>query len=239
VKTTMRPLVVVVIGPGSEGEIALVRVGRVSRVSPLAQSSLNKAFGFAIGLRRVRASAAMFEAHLEASIAKVMGAVTAAVIGEQSADDDAVASEEVNGILEEGDGGVSLLIGKDLSEGQARVIVDGDVQGLPTRMFMLTAAAAVAAPNDLLEAGHALDVEMEEIAGKGMFIADHRGQGMQIAPAAKTSAAQNAADGGGTETGALRNVIGRTMLTAELDHLFDLARRSGSRTAMGTRGTVA
>ena len=62
---------------------------------------------------------------------------------------------------------------------------------------------------DLLEAGHALDVEMEKIAREGMLIADHRRSGMQIAPAAETSAAQNAAHGGRTGSGALRNLISR------------------------------
>jgi hypothetical protein len=98
------------------------------------------------------------------------------------------------------------------------VIVDGDVQGLPARMFVLATAAAVTAPRDLLEAGHALDVEMEEIAGKGMLIAHDRGQGMQIAPAAETSTAQNATDGGGTESSASCNVIGGTMLTAKFNY---------------------
>src|SRR5208282_5064772 len=94
---------------------------------------------------------------------------------------------------------------------------------------LLTTAAAIAAPNDLLEAGQALDVEMEEIAGKGMLIAHHGRQRMQIAPAAES---------GRTESGALCNLIGRTMLTAELNHQPDLARRSGSWTAMRTRGTI-
>lgn len=39
-------------------------------------------------------------------------------------------------------------------EGHAGVIVDGDMQGLPTRIFLSPAAAAIAAPRDLLEAGH-------------------------------------------------------------------------------------
>jgi len=135
----------------------------VSGIGPLPQSGL-EAFGFAVGLRGVRASAAVFEAHLQTNLAKLMGAIAAAVIGKQSTNDDAVASEEVNCIPEEGDGGVSLLIGEDASEGQARVVVDSDVQGLPTRMFVLTPAAVIAAPRDLLEAGHALDIEMKEIA---------------------------------------------------------------------------
>ena len=80
---------------------------------------------------------------------------------------------------------------------------------------------------------------MKEVTGKGMFIAHHRGQGMQIAPATETSTAQNAADGGGTETSAFRNLISRTMLAAEVDHQRNLARRSGSGTAMRARRTVA
>jgi hypothetical protein len=104
---------------------------------------------------------------------------------------------------------------------------------------MLTTATAIAAPNDLLEAGHSLDVEVEEIAGKRMLIADDGRRGMQIAPAAETSAAQNAADGGRAESGAACNVIGRTMLTAEFNYQPDPARRSGSWTAMRTRGAIA
>ena len=113
----MRPDVVVVVGPGSKSEVALIGVGPVSGIGPLAQSSLDEAFGFAVGLRRVRASAAVFDVHLQTSLAKPVGAIAAAVIGEQSADDDAVASKKVNRVLEEGDSGVGLLIGEDASEG--------------------------------------------------------------------------------------------------------------------------
>jgi hypothetical protein len=210
----------------------------VSGVGPLAQGGLDEAFGFAIGLRRVRASAAVFEAHVKTNAVKLVGAIAAAVIGEQGAHGDAMASEEVNGILEKGNGGVGLLIGEDASEGQARVVVDGDMQGLPAGMLVLTAAAAVPAPADLLEAGHAFDIEMEKIPGKGMLIAHHRRQRMQIAPAAETSAAQNTADGGGAESGAFGNLISRTMLTAEFDDQPGPARRSGSRTAVRARGAV-
>src|ERR1700681_4694189 len=108
----MRTSVVIVVGPGREDEVALIGVGPVSGIGPFAQSGLDEAFGFAVGLRRVRASAAVFEAHLQTSLAKVVGAIAAAVIGEQSADGDAVASEEVNCLPEEGDGGVGFLIGE-------------------------------------------------------------------------------------------------------------------------------
>jgi hypothetical protein len=37
----------------------------------------------------------------------------------------------------------------------------------------------------LLEAGHALDVEMEQVSRSGAFVAHDRWRGMQIAPAAE------------------------------------------------------
>ena len=62
----------------------------MSSVGPLAQGGLAKAFGFAVGLGRVRASAAVFEAHLQASLVKVMGPIAAAIVGKQDAHANAV-----------------------------------------------------------------------------------------------------------------------------------------------------
>ena len=81
-EATMRADEVVVVGPGSEREVALLGVGPVSGVGPLAKSGLDEAFGFAIGLGRVRTSAAVFEAERDAGVAKVMRAIATAVVGE-------------------------------------------------------------------------------------------------------------------------------------------------------------
>lgn len=53
------------------------------------------------------------------------------------------------------------------------MIVDGDVQSLPAGELGATATAAIAANGNLLAASHALDIEVEQIAGSGMFIAHH------------------------------------------------------------------
>lgn len=140
----MRSFEVVVAGPRSEGEVAWLGVGPVSGVGPLTWSSLDKAFGFAVGLWRVGPSAAVLEAHLKTNVAKLVEAIAAAVIGEQGAHGDAMAGEKINGFLEKGDGGIGFLIRKDLGEGQAGVVVDGDMQSFPPRVFVLTAAPAVA-----------------------------------------------------------------------------------------------
>jgi hypothetical protein len=157
--------------PGKKSEISFGGVAPVSGVGPLAQSGLDEAFGFAVGLGGVGPSAAVLQAHLLTGAAKMVRAIAAAVIGQQSAHPDAVAGEEIHRGAQKSDGAVGLLIGQDLGEGQARVIVDGDVQGLPTRMRVAATAATVAPPTHLLEAGHALDVEMQQVSGSGTFIA--------------------------------------------------------------------
>jgi hypothetical protein len=137
----MGSLAIVVVVPGSKGLVSLLGVAPVSGVGPFAQGGLDKAFGLAIGLWRVRAGAAVFEADQLASAAKLMGAITAAIVGEQGANADAVASEEVKSIVQKSDGGIGLLIGQDLGESQAGVVVDGDVESFPAGMLVLAAPA--------------------------------------------------------------------------------------------------
>src|ERR1700693_124066 len=91
---------------------------------------------------------------------------------------------------------------------RAGVIVDGDVQSLPTGELRVAAATTIATNGDLLIAGHALDVEMEQIAGSGMLVAHDWRSGMQVAPAVEMSPLENAADGGRTETSRLGDLIG-------------------------------
>ena len=90
------------------------------------------------------------------------------------------------------------------------MIVDGDVQSLPAGELRAAAAPSIATNGDLLVAGHAFDVEVQQIAGSGMLIADDGRGGMEVAPAVEMSAPQDAADGGGTEMGGLADLIGGT-----------------------------
>src|SRR5713226_5350953 len=103
----------------------------MANVGPLAQGGLDEAFCLAVGARRVRAGEAVLDAELEASSAEVAGAIAGAVVGEQSANGDAVLGVEGDSGVQEGDGGFALLVGQHAGEGEAGVIVDGDVQSLP------------------------------------------------------------------------------------------------------------
>ena len=158
--------------------------------------------------------------------------------GEQAADGDAVLGVEGDGGAQEGDGGLGLLVGQHAGEGEAGVIVDGDVQSLPAGELRAAAPPPVAPNGDLLIAGHALDVEMEQIAGSGMLVAYDGRSGMQMTPAVQLSALQDAADGGGAEMGGLRDVTGGAQLATQADDLSDQLRRSSAGAMEGTRGTI-
>lgn len=115
---------------------------------------------------------------------------------------------EGQGGAQEGDSGLALLVGQHLGESEAGVIVDGDVQSLPAGELRAAATTAIAANGDALIAGHALDIEVQQIAGRGMFVTHNRWGGMEMAPAVEMSAPEDAADGGGTEMGSLGDLAG-------------------------------
>ncbi len=204
----MRAVEVVMLQPGREMPITFLGVEVMANVGPLAQGSLDKAFGLAVGARSVRAGEAVLDAELEAGGAELSGAIAGAVVREQAADGDAVLGEEGDGGAQEGDRGFTLLVGQHAGEGEAGVIVDGDVQSLPAGELRAAAATAVAPNGDLLIAGHALDIEMEQVAGSGMLVAHDGRSGMEMTPAVEMSPLKNTADGRRTEACRLSDLIG-------------------------------
>jgi len=234
----MRTVEVVVLEPRRELLISFFGVEVVANVGPLAQGGLDETFGLAVGARSVGTGEAVLDAELEAGSAEVLGAIAGAVVGEQAADGDAVLGVEGNGGAQEGDGGFGLLVGQHAGEGEAGVIIDGDVQSLPAGELRASAATAVAADGDLLIAAHALDVEMKQIAGRGMFITHDGRSGMEMAPAVEMSPLKNAADGGGAEMGGLGDLIGGAEFAAQGNDLSDQLRRGSAWAMERSRGTI-
>jgi hypothetical protein len=74
-------------------------------------------------------------------------AIWRAVIGEHSLDLDAVALEELDRAAQEADGGRRLLVVEDLGVGQARGVVDGDVDELPAGQTALPASGITNPPD--------------------------------------------------------------------------------------------
>src|SRR5690349_16002040 len=112
------------------------------------------------------------------------------------------------------------------------------MESFPSGELGATAATAIATDGNLLITGHSLDIEMQQIPGERKFIAHDRRGGMQIPPTIQMSPPQNTTGGGGTEPGAVRDVISRLVLPSEIDHLRCQVRGSRARTTPWARRAV-
>jgi len=86
--------------------------------------------GLSVGFRRVWPGSDVFEAAGFAGVAEGVGLVAGPVVGHDAADGDTEAFVVGEGGVEEGDGVFLLLVGQDLAEGDAGVVVDADVEEL-------------------------------------------------------------------------------------------------------------
>ena len=93
-EATMGAGEVVVLHPGKEFLVAFFGICVVARMGPFAQRGLDEAFGFAVGARSVGASETVMNSQLGASVVEQVGAIAVSVVGEQTADGDAVLSIE-------------------------------------------------------------------------------------------------------------------------------------------------
>src|SRR5829696_8314835 len=99
------------------------------------------------------------------------GFVAGAAVGHHASDRHAEAVVIGDGGLEEGNRALRLLVRHDHGEGDARGVVDADMDELPAGAFTsgpcvaLPPAVAGDAVADLVEAAELLDVDVDELAG--------------------------------------------------------------------------
>ena len=231
VETTMRTMPVVVMKPRGELIVALLGIEISARVDPFSESGLNEAFGFTVGARGIGTGEAVTQAQGEDGFAEGMGTIAVAVVGEQAANANTQAGVMRETGVEESDGGNGGAVGPDLAESQAGMIVDGDVEAFPAGM-VFAAAAAVGTSDHVRKAAQLFQIEMEQIAGSGMLIADQWHSRLQVAHTVEAQTAQDTADGGPAATGEAGNVPTGEALTTQLLHLLYLGKRSTARRAM-------
>ena len=180
----------------------------------------------------------MFEAEGGDGGAHGVGAVAGAIVGVNALGGDAMLLKEGESGVEEGDGALGGFIGEELGEGQAAVIVDGDVEIFPPGaagvIVLAVAGDAVAGARD---AGELLDVEVEEFAWVGALVAlDWRRRG-ELGEALAV-AAQEAGDGGLGELGGAGDLEARELATAQGEHAGDAQWVGGSGGTFGARTAV-
>ena len=127
-----------------------------------------------------------------------MAAIGTAVVGHDPLDGDAVAGEPGERPLEEGNRAGLALVGQDLGVGQARGVIDGDVQVFPADAAVAVDHAGAAAGDAVADAGdpaELLGVDVDQLTGALALVAHHRYGRIEALEAAETEATQDAADG--------------------------------------------
>src|SRR5262249_54082499 len=102
--------------------------------------------------------------------------------------------------LEEGVGAALLLVGHDLGEGDARVVVDGDMDELPAEPFApcspiaLPSAIAGDAVADAIDPAELLDVDVDHLARVLRLVAARRFARLQCTDLIEPEPPQDATD---------------------------------------------
>lgn len=187
-------IVVKIVGKkGSTVETGVIGSG----ISPFAGDGLDEALGLAVGLGSIRSGEEMFEAELPAGGRKEFGAISGTAIGEDALDRDAMSFIEADGLLESVQHAGSFFIGKQTSEGEAGMIVNGHMEGLDAGARVALSPIAGGTHPGVREAAQLLDVEVKELAGMVAFVADDgRFWRLQRREAIEMMAAQHAGESG-------------------------------------------
>src|SRR3989449_2184407 len=202
IETSMRPVPVVLVQPGGKLGGAKPRVVIGASISPLPQRGLDKAFRLAVGARGVGAGEALGDAELATGAAKAARAVARSVVGQYPADADAEARVGGHRCPQESRCRCGFLVGQEVGESDAGVIINRHMQIFPALSVNASLAMAGNAAADRGEAPDFLDVEMEQIAGGGVLVADHGRRWFQVAHAAQVQPSQDAADGSAAQRSA-------------------------------------
>ena len=207
-------------------------------VGPLAQRGLNEALGLAIGLWSVGLGEAMFEAEGGDGVTHGVSAVAGAVVGVNALGFDAVLLEESQGGVEEGDGALCGFIREELGEGQAGVVIDGDVEELPAGAAdVIALPVAGDAMAGACDARELLDVEVEKFARVRAFVAHDRRRRGELREA-EAMAAQEAGDAGLGKLGRTGDLEARQPPAPQGEHTRDPERVGGSGGTCGARGAI-
>ena len=207
-------------------------------IGPLSQGGLDEAFGLAVGLWSVGPGEAMFEAESGNGSAHGVGAVAGAIVGVEALDADAEFFEEGQSGVKEGDGALGGFVGEKLSEGEAGMVVDGDVEEFPAGAAdVIALAVAGDAMAGALDPSELLDVEVEEFSRMCALVAQDRRWWGKFRQAV-VMPTEEARDGGLGEFGRASDLEARQLPAAQGEHASDPERVGGKGGTFGARRTV-
>jgi hypothetical protein len=125
------------------------------------------------------------------------GAISRAAIGEELLDGEAVSGVEAEGQVQSVENALGAFVREETSEGEAGVIVDGDVETFDAGAWVAEGAITGGAHAWAKKAPELLDVEVEEFAGRGAFVPPRRCFGrIERGEPIEVMTAQDAGEGG-------------------------------------------
>ena len=158
---------------------------------------MDEAFGLAVGLRAIGFGEEMSEAEMVAGGGEEFGAIGWAAIGEELLDGDAVSGVEAEGLVQGVERAGDAFVREETSEGEAGVVVDGDVEAFDAGAWVAEGAITGGADAWAMEATELLDVEVDEFSGRGAFVAQGRRFGrVEGREAIEVMTAQDAGESG-------------------------------------------
>ena len=204
-----------------EGDHRLLPIGGGlvgSGVGPFTQGRLNEALSFTIGSWRVGACPDMAEACGAERIAESEAFIGRSIVCHDALCGDAVGPKEGQGAGEESDGRLLFFVRQHFGIGKPCGIVDGDMEGFPSRCWSAPVSLAFAASGDAVsnpnDAAQFFGIEVDELAWIFPLIANNRCFFFEAFQPSKTGAAEDGAHGGTGQAKARRNFGAREPLPA-------------------------
>src|SRR6266849_4913551 len=236
----MRPMPIVSVQPDWKFLAPAVGCRIGLGVSPLPQRGLDKSLSLAVGFRSVRLGADVLETQIPAGIPKSKGLITTAVVGHNASNGDAEAFVIRHCGFEKRNGAAGLLIGQDLGEGDTGMVVNADVDELPTDATTVALAGPVSGDPmaDLVEAAELLDIDVDHVAGVLSLVTTHRLSRLQVAHPVQPQASQDATDSRRRYRQVRGDLFPGETLPAEGFDLFDDRRRRRSVEAFRSRRAI-
>lgn len=193
----MGSMPVVAVEPDGQFSGAIVGSLVGAGIGPFAQACLDEALGFAVGFRRIGPGAQMLDPEQAQRLGVAEGSEADAVVGHDALDVDAEASKETQGVEEKAQAGGAFFVGQDFRVGEARMVVDRQMDILPTDPPGVALAGPVTGDpvTDPIEFAQLLDVDVDDLAWGGSFIPADRLGRLQRRKPIEAEAPENAADG--------------------------------------------
>jgi hypothetical protein len=173
-QSRVRPSGVVMVEP--IGKSVLARLGGSIGlcVGPLAQAGLDEPLGLAVGARGVGLGAQVAQPQCAASLPPIVAAISRAIVGDDPLDSDAVAGKPGQRAFEKRHRAFLALVAQHLAVGQARGIINADVEVFPAGAAPAVAGIAGDAVANRLDAAELLDIDMDQLAGPLALVAHRR-----------------------------------------------------------------